>query len=551
MKSNINRRKEIFKDALPSKDSPEYESVTSRIENRAQSPEEKKFIKDCYKKATNSLEAQYLSHCDFITEITLRHFLMEFNNRAWEHGLRSMPLLFNILESYFIYRKPHQYFELLEEENYLISFYDFLDFYTSDKLKYNKELILDNLVTDIIYNFNIGTDLNEITFKTDDNAEFILSGISMIRRENEVTILLITGCNEAKEVKTSDIKLETDNPDKLSLIEQFKEDAKEDVKEDVKEDFQKPLFVDKDENFSKVLVACRLDLTTDTIDAKYVAEEFENFFQIQTNEIDGFADVNGEYLSKEYEEIHENGIKRVKQFDAIFEIAKASLYLPYYLSDNEDAILEETHDTEFKKINSNPIKKRKFRDTFGYKTSNKPLYIINTNNVFSPNKIKLRDDLFKIETSGYWKNLGVDQIGTDKKGNPIHSKTWVNKKISWYEATNKELIVEKNSNKFTGKNSGYIYVVRTPTMANNIFKIGLTRNDVELRVKQLSNTSIPDKFYKVQEWNVADCVEAEKQIHEILDDYRIDQRREFFEIDFSKAVETISKVCDSINKNVA
>lgn len=543
MKSNINRRKEIFKDAIPDKGSTEYDEITNFFKNRVQSPEEKKFLKDCYKKAVNSLEAQSLSHSNFITETTLRHFLMEYNTRAWEHGLRSMPLLFNILESYFIYRKPHQYFELLEEENYLISFYDFLDFYTSDKIEYNKDLILDNLVPDIIYNFNIGTDLSEITFRTDDNAEFILSGISIIRRENEVSILLITGCDELKEVKTSDIKLETENPNKKDLLEKFKEDSKD--------DFQKPLFVDENEKYSKVLVICRLDLTTDTIDARYVAEEFENFFQIQTDEIDGFANEKGEYTSKEYEEVHKNGIKRVKKFGAIFEIAKASLYLPYYLNVNEDDLIEETHDTEFKKINSNPIKKRKFKDTFGHKTTNKPLYIINTNNAFSPDKIKLRDDLFKIETSGFWKNLEVDQVGTDKKGNPIHGKTWVNKKLSWYEASNKELIVEKNNNQFTGKNSGYIYVVRTPTMSKNIFKIGLTRNDVEDRVKQLSNTSIPDKFYKVQEWNVADCVKAEKQVHEILDEYRIDQRREFFEIDFSIAAETITKVCDSINKNDA
>jgi len=543
MKSNINRRKEIFKDAVPDKGSTEYDEITNFFKNRVKSPEEKKFLKDCYKKAVNSLEAQSLSHSNFITETTLRHFLMEYNTRAWKYGLRSMPLLFNILESYFIYRKPHQYFELLEEENYLISFYDFLDFYTSDKIEYNKDLILDNLETDIIYNFNIGTDLSEITFKTDDNAEFILSGISIIRRENEVSILLITGCDELKEVKTSDIKLETKNPNKKDLLEKFKEDSKD--------DFHKPLFVDENEKYSKVLVICRLDLVTDTIDARYVAEEFENLFNVQTDEIDGFTNKKGEYTSKEYEEVHKNGIKRVKQFGAIFEIAKASLYLPYYLNVNEDDLIEETHDTEFKKINSNPIKKRKFKDTFGHKTSNKPLYIINTNNIFSPDKIKLRDDLFKIETSGFWKNLEVDQVGTDKKGNQIHGKTWVNKKLSWYEASNKELIIEKKNNQFSGKNSGYIYVVRTPTMSKNIFKIGLTRNDVEDRLKQLSNTSIPDKFYKVQEWNVADCVKAEKQVHEILDEYRIDQRREFFEIDFSIAAETITKVCNTINKNVA
>ena len=94
MKSNIDRRKEIFKDVIPSKGDPNYERLKLLHENRMQSPAKKKFYKDCFKKAVNSLEAQRSSHSGFITETTLRHFLMEYNTRAWEHGLRSMPLLF-------------------------------------------------------------------------------------------------------------------------------------------------------------------------------------------------------------------------------------------------------------------------------------------------------------------------------------------------------------------------------------------------------------------------------------------------------------------------
>ncbi|MEP5339510.1 MAG: GIY-YIG nuclease family protein [Algibacter sp.] len=545
MKSNIDRRNEIFKDVIPSKGDVNYERLMSSHEKRMQrqSPAEKKFFKDCLKKAVNSLEAQYLSHSGFITETTLRHFLMEYNNRAREHGLRSMPLLFNILESFFIYRKPHIYFELIEEENYLISFFDFLDFITSKTFENDKNLILDNLVPDIVYNFNIGVDLKEISFKSDNNAEFIISGVSIIRRENEVTVLLITGCNEFKTIEITDLKLETTNPDKADLLNKYKKDVK--GKE------QKPLFIDDNKNYSKVIVACRIDLENDSIDARYVAEEYENFFQINTDESDAFTNQKGEYTSDSYKELHENGIKRVELFNAIFEVAKSALYLPYYLNENEENLIEESHETEFSKTKSSPLKRRKFKDTFGYKTSNKPLYVINSNNKFSPDVIKLRDDLFRIETSGHWKNLSIDEVGLDKKGNSIHGKTWVNQKLSWFESNTNELIVEKNKNQFTGKDSGFIYIIRNPTMGANIFKIGLTRNEVEERIKQLSKTSVPDKFYKAQEWNVKNCVTAEKEIHNLLEKFRIDPRREFFEINYEVAVETITKVCNEINKNNA
>ena len=385
----------------------------------------------------------------------------------------------------------------------------------------------------------MGVDLKEISFKSDNNAEFIISGISIVRRENEITVLLITGCNEFKTTKYSDVKLETTNPDKADLLNQYKND--------IKEKEQKPLFIDDNENYSKVLVSCRIDLENDTIDARYVAEEYENFFQINTDESDGFTNQKGEYTSDDYKELHENGIKRVELFNAIFEVAKSALYLPYY--SNENDLIEESHETEFKKINSSPFKRRKFKDTFGYKTSNKPLFVINSNNKFSPDVIRLRDDLFRIETSGHWKNLGVDEVGLDKKGNAIHGKTWVNKKLSWFESNADELIVKKKKNKFTDKDSGFIYILRNPTMGLNIFKIGLTRNEVEERIKQLSKTSVPDKFYKAQEWNVKNCVKAEKEIHDLLENFRIDPRREFFDIDYDAAVGTITKVCTKINKN--
>jgi hypothetical protein len=543
MKSNLDRRKEIFNGVLPSKGTEAYEKLKAYHKNRVQTPEEKKFFKDCFTKARNSLEAQHTSHSNFITEITLRHFLMEYNTRAWEHGLRSMPLLFNIMEAFFIYRKPHIYFELLEEENYLISFFDFLDFVTSQDFSNDESLIQENLVEDIIYNFNVGADLKEITFKTEDSVEYIITGVSLIRRKNEVTVLLITGSNEKKTISAKDIKLETQNPDKKDLLNQFNSETEELNNE--------PLYIDNDGEYSKVLIVCRIDLDSNTIDARYVAEEYERLFKVITDESDGFTKANGEYLSEEYEELHKSSVKKIESFGAIMEVAKASLYLPYFLNIHDEELMEESHDTEFKKLNSNPIRKRKFKDTFGYKTSIKPLYVLNTNNKFSPDSITLRDDLFKIETSGYWKKLGADETGLNKKGEPIHGKTWVNKKLSWFEGTNEDLIVKKDSKKFSGENAGFIYIIRNPTMENNVFKIGLTTKKVEERIKQLSKTSVPDKFYKAQEWNVADCVTAEKRIHELLKEFRVDPRREFFEVDYSTAVEVISNVCNEINENNA
>ena len=112
--NHLDRKREIAIGALPKKGTEEYKKVIEFLEKN-DSSEQKEFTKKNWEKAYSSLEAQYHSHCDFITEKNLRHFLLEFNTRAWESGLWSMPTMFNIMESFFNYRKPEVYFELLEE----------------------------------------------------------------------------------------------------------------------------------------------------------------------------------------------------------------------------------------------------------------------------------------------------------------------------------------------------------------------------------------------------------------------------------------------------
>ena len=445
------------------------------------------------------------------------------------------------MEAFFNYNKPTIYFELLEDENFLISLFDFLDFRTSDNFINDKKLIIEHLSHDIIYNFNVGSDSSDISFKADDNKEFIISGISLVRKENEVTVLLITGSKEKNYVGKVSVESLPVNLEKIDLLKEFNErtDGKD----------PKPIFIDDNQEYAKTIVACTFDLDTDTISARYVAEEYEHFFTVSTDEIIGFINDKGEYRSQREQEFHEEGIKKVETYGAIIEVAKSALFLPHYLTINENRLSMESHDTELKKTYSNPFTKRKLKGTIGFHATNKPLYVMNVSNEFSPDKIKLRDDLFTVESDGYWKRLGIDEVGLDKKSNVIHGKTWVNQKRVWFEAKRDELVVKKDKKEYDGENSGHIYITRNPLMQEDVFKIGLTRKSVHERMSQLSNTSVPDKFYPVQEWSVYDCVEAEKIIHNLLKDFRVDPRREFFDVQYSKAVSVITEVCNEINKD--
>ena len=58
----------------------------------------------------------------------------------------------------------------IEEEDYLISFYDFLDFYTSNNFEFNINFIKENFEENLIHNYNVGSEINEITFKTEEGS---------------------------------------------------------------------------------------------------------------------------------------------------------------------------------------------------------------------------------------------------------------------------------------------------------------------------------------------------------------------------------------------
>ena len=71
-----------------------------------------------------------------------------------------------------------------------------------------------------------------------------------------------------------------------------------------------------------------------------------------------------------------------------------------------------------------------------------------------------------------------------------------------------------------------VYILTNQSMPDTI-KIGITDN-LERRIKELDNTSVPLPFECYYAVEVDDASKIEKKIHEGLDDKRIRDNREFF-----------------------
>jgi len=224
MKNSRIRMNDIFKDVLPPTGSKQYKETIERLsEQDKKYPQIQKIIRENLKKAQRSFEAQYQSHCGLLTELSLRHYLREFNIRAWEHGLRSMPVMFNIMEAFFRYRKPEMYFELIEEELYKLSYYDFVNFVTSNELTDKPKLIKEHLPEDLIFHFRFDKDLKSVRYSTPKGDKLIIAGASIIRRGHEATVMLIAGRNikPGETLSSYNYDLDLADPEKVELLKKF------------------------------------------------------------------------------------------------------------------------------------------------------------------------------------------------------------------------------------------------------------------------------------------------------------------------------------------
>ena len=87
---------------------------------------------------------------------------------------------------------------------------------------------------------------------------------------------------------------------------------------------------------------------------------------------------------------------------------------------------------------------------------------------------------------------------------------------------------------------GFVYILSTRSQPH-FLKIGMTHRTVEERVKEINSATgviIPYGIRSV--WRVDNVVQAEKDLHELLKDYRVRADREFFEIPYDKATRVIN-----------
>lgn len=505
-----------------------------------------KKLKTQFNTGRQIVSIQLANGLDWSNEETLRIYLSEFATRFLKLGPNSFPISFNVLEPFFTFNQHNSILQLLdEEESYGISLIDFLDFVTDSNFELDNIDFYENIPEKLIYHFSFTTGFDEFNFSNEQGKTFLISGLSLARQGNEVSMMLQAG--ESYDKKQAEEYFKTQTREKLNQsVNPIKKSLG--LKIEGKGEPKVVPFEGRDDLWLHS-IGLLFDLENKTIDIRHVARDENISYKIITDDINSML-VNGDYYSKDHvAEYIENHLELLSQYDAVFDFAKYCLALPHYVFENEERLVDVTYETSLNELIKGPISRRKYASVPSkYKVFAKPVYYLESSNQKIFDSKELDDRSFHVEKSGKWKRIGYDEEGFDKKGQKIIGRTWVETNEAYYK-TSKGVTKVNEIEVFDSENSGYIYVMREPSQVEGIFKIGLTTRSPETRRKELSNTSSPANFFVITSFNTKDCNEAEKQIHQELEPFRLSQRREFFKCDLKIILDTCQRVVDDINNS--
>ena len=87
---------------------------------------------------------------------------------------------------------------------------------------------------------------------------------------------------------------------------------------------------------------------------------------------------------------------------------------------------------------------------------------------------------------------------------------------------------------------GYVYILSNASMPG-LLKIGKSRRGGRHRAKEIYQTGVPTPFHLEFEIYTPDCDALEMYVHERLYQKRVNNSREFFEIEVSQAIANVSE----------
>jgi hypothetical protein len=564
-------------------DSPAEDHQKALFNKLWSDPKHRKTAKEMHRQATATLQAQLRSGAGYEADKVLRQFLLEYNSRWWTQGRNSLPSSYEVCAAFFNTRREFAGLFLLPERDYLFSFTDFLDFATGADTPASSVERAYALDDKVIYNINSLDKPDTLLLETDTCSSFAFAAANMVRKGDELTMLLVLG--EQRPLEDTSGLLENlvwvqMNPNKPHL-------------KSVDPTDNKPMRL-TDSDLFRTLALVRFNLKERRVESRQLMYELTNsFVVISDNELmfpRSTDDSPGRAAS---------AVAKLDALNSVWEIAKTLVLLPSYLLARIDVARTEDHATQ---LGTELRTSMKAKRAMEYATSDSrvlhrrisAIRIVHS----SPLRLEGRSyyaPAFQVPVGGFWRSFAdTARQGHDENGEVVIGRTWVRAhirhkdkeaptepKVVYIKASlslarqrlerfrkgvapvtrnppvvhRDTTIVPKADATFAlpgpselqqsaapATAGAYLYVMRCPAHGRDIFKVGFTDRDPEIRARELSSaTASPTHFLVVQAWAVSEGKSAESAAHKTLERFRLAGNREFFQATYAelrKEIET-------------
>lgn len=546
MKDREQRLRSIGYWAIPPKWSPDYQRVIDFLDS-VQTPQTREYVKHAYEIASATVATTHLNGSGLPMSEAIRYYAGEYNGRDFSHGLWVMPTSFAFAECFFEYRPRLNYFKLRVERDYIFSFTHFIDWLTSVSEENTLERLSLHMDEGVIYSFNVSEHPKVFEFSMRCGHNLCVAGASLIRSGSEVAVLLLGG-ESGKEDDIEKYRNITNRP------------GKEQIKPDATLQFER-VMLDGVSDHQRILAMTRFDLADKTSCFRYYAEDFGNKFLSYTDDIETLRLPDGA-ITEQLKGAYEKWKSALDERQTAFELCKTLMALPEFATVHSEITKLQSFETELKSKQKS-LKHRKVierAEPYSKVFSREVREILCPQEFPFGSSVTISTPAYKNSTDGYWKNLLPWEIGTGKNRQPTKGRTWIGvsnetplPSTSQNESTVSESYIRgsfaNREDVPNGPNFGFIYVMRNPQYAQDIYKIGLTKRTPDVRANDLSRTSgVIDYFAVMQDWEVTDCVTAEKEIHNRLASFRVTDRREFFKAPYKEIFSVIHDVVEAINE---
>jgi len=454
---------------------------------------------------------------------TLRHFFLEYFDRLIRMGPFSFPSSFNVVESFLSFSERFLAFDLREEREHLLRLHEYMDWYTASSFPERPLTLTDILPEGIVYEYNMVSPLEDFAIETVGSKLRIL-GVAMVRHGQELSAMIVVG--ESPPSPSDDEIVEM-----LGSRQSIREGegyrpfpGREEIRPDPSYGV-KDRYIPELPGHARVIMLARFDLSCSRYDVRYVSLDVGASYMVLTDDRMAFqGEPNPEELVGRLAE-------RLERYSSLFSALASMLYLPAFFVDQGRRVTETKFATGLYAEKTKAVVKQAMK-VFG--VAKVPFFrTIRCLAALPPDASKVirtvKPPELEFQSSGFWRPLRPGEIGEAKDGTPIVGKTWVQRTDSWSARSVDSFVVSREQKVIVGKDPGLIYIMRSGSHYDDLYKIGLTRRSSETRAIELSSaTGVPTNFEVLAQWEVGDCARVEGEIHKRLKPFRVNKRREFF-----------------------